>query len=146
MNKFNNRRGRIVEYLRYAMRVMGRILNVFVVMPAAIMFLMAMLAYQFSFKDMVRDAYGYIDQVAHDSVSVAPGYLAIQSCASAEWECKKGALKTVSVDDLSSSAASSVLMSDWALVMAGLLANIFVRGPRQFFMMERAVSSNDVKR
>lgn len=106
------------ENLRYAVRVVSRIMNVFVVLPASCAAVMFALSNNFSFYEFANSAARYF----------------------------KALPQSTSIEVWAAGAASQASMLYWALVIFGVIVHILVMGPRGLFMMhpspEKAAADN----
>lgn len=135
-----------MEHLRYAMKVFSRVLDVFVITPAACTFILALFVYHFSFYAMVHDAYEFAETIARTSEKSPSGYLKIKQCIKDQQQqlsppalvapCTNFTEEEISIDDLSRSGASAISSIYWIFVMFGLLIKILVMGPKSFFMLD----------
>ena len=95
------------ESLRYALRVVSRITNVFIVAPVSSAVLMLAFLNNFSFYEFAYGAASYF----------------------------RGLPQSTSIETWANEAASQASLVYWILVLIGLVVNIVVMGPREFFMM-----------
>ncbi|HEX7635850.1 MAG TPA: hypothetical protein VF427_11295 [Noviherbaspirillum sp.] len=136
-----------MKTIRYALAVLSRFITVFAVTPAALAFIFAVFAYQFSFYEMARGFYSHIEQIVKVQADAPPGFLTVRECQSAyqassnssslsNATCNKYELKQARVEDLARDAADALSLIYWIFVLGGLIVHIVAVGPRWFFLME----------
>jgi len=143
-----------MKHIHYALAVLNRFITVFAVVPAVAVVVFFALAFQFSFHEMTRGFYSYLEQVVRVQEAAPPappGFLTVRECqdkfqastrssSSPKAVCEKYEWRQVRIEDMAREASKTLSLLYWIVVLVGSVIHIGWMGPRRFFLMERMES------